>query len=274
MSAVLSGPAAIRVFLAFAGGYFMSYGLRSVNATIAPELVADFGLSNAQLGSLSSAYFLSFAAVQIPLGVLLDRFGSRRVDATLLLVAGVGCLLFAGARSVEMLWAARALIGIGVSAALMSSLRAFRFWYAAHRQQQLTAWMLLAGSLGALATTVPVQMALPLIGWRGVFVVSALLLWAASAAIFLLLPADEPIPARGDDESSWSVYRQVFSTPYFWRFGIVSLTVQASFVAFLGLWVGPWLRRVLGMGADEAVDVAKIIFQRLREALALAGDLL
>ncbi|HEY0878191.1 MAG TPA: MFS transporter [Zeimonas sp.] len=254
MSAVLAAPDAIRVFLAFASGYFMSYGLRSVNAVIAPELIAEFGLTNAQLGSLSSAYFLAFASVQIPLGVLLDRFGSRRVDATLLLVAAGGCLLFAGARSAAMLWVSRALIGVGVSAALMASLRAFRFWYAPGRQQQLTAWMLVAGTLGALATTVPVQVALPAIGWRGVFGAAALLLVATSAAIFLLLPADEPVPARHDSESSWSVYRQVFSDRYFWRFGVVSLTVQASFVAFQGLWIGPWLRRVLGMEADAAAQ--------------------
>ena len=136
MSAVLAAPVAIRVFLAFASGYFMSYGLRSVNAVIAPELIAEFGLTNAQLGSLSSAYFLAFASVQVPLGVLLDRFGSRRVDATLLLVAAGGCVLFAGARSAAMLWVARALIGVGVSAALMASLRAFRFWYAPGRQQR------------------------------------------------------------------------------------------------------------------------------------------
>ncbi len=254
MSAVLASPAAIRVFLAFASGYFMSYGLRSVNAVIAPELIAEFGLTNAQLGSLSSAYFLAFASVQVPLGVLLDRFGSRRVDATLLLVAASGCLLFASARSASMLWISRALIGVGVSAALMASLRAFRFWFVPGRQQQLTAWMLVAGALGSLATTVPVQMALPAIGWRGVFVLAALLLVATSAAIFHLLPADEPIPARHDTESSWSVYRQVFSDRYFWRFGVVSLTVQASFVAFQGLWIGPWLRRVLGMEADAAAQ--------------------
>jgi len=254
VSAVLAAPAAIRVFLAFASGYFMSYGLRSVNAVIAPELIAEFELTNAQLGSLSSAYFLAFASVQVPLGVLLDRFGSRRVDATLLLVAAGGCLLFASARSASMLWIARALIGVGVSAALMASLRAFRFWFVPGRQQQLTAWMLVAGALGSLATTVPVQMALPAIGWRGVFVLAALLLVATSAAIFHLLPADEPIPARHDTESSWSVYRQVFSDRYFWRFGVVSLTVQASFVAFQGLWIGPWLRRVLGMEADAAAQ--------------------
>lgn len=253
MSAVLPAAAAVRVFLAFASGYFMSYGLRSVNAVIAPELIAEFGLSNAQLGSLSAAYFLAFASVQIPLGVLLDRYGSRRTDSALLLFAAAGCGVFALAQSEALLWIGRAMIGVGVAGALMSSLRAFRFWFVPGRQQQLTAWMLVAGTLGALSTTVPVQLAMPVIGWRGVFWVSALLLCASSAAIFLLLP-EEPVHERRADETSWNVYLQVFREPYFWRFGVVTLTVQASFVAFQGLWIGPWFRRVLGMGAQEAAQ--------------------
>ncbi len=250
---VLPAPLAIRVFAAFASGYCMSYALRSVNAVIAPDLIAEFGLSNAQLGSLSSAYFFAFAAMQMPLGIWLDRFGSRRVDATLLLVAAAGCAVFALAHSVTLLWFGRALIGIGVSGALMASLRAFRFWYVEARQQQLAAWMLVAGTLGALATTVPVQLALPLIGWRGVFWVSAALLCAASAAIALQLPG-EPAGAGRHDEASWSAYRQVFGESYFWRFGLTSFVVQSSFIAFQGLWIGPWLRKVLGMDADSAAQ--------------------
>jgi len=252
-SPVLPAALAIRVFAAFASGYFMSYALRSVNAVIAPDLIAEFGLSNAQLGSLSSAYFFAFAAMQMPLGIWLDRFGSRRVDATLLLVAAAGCAVFALAHSVTLLWLGRALIGIGVSGALMASLRAFRFWYVDARQQQLAAWMLVAGTLGALVTTVPVQLALPLIGWRGVFWVAAVLLCVASAAIALQLPG-EPAGAAHHDEAPWAAYRQVFGEPYFWRFGLTSLTVQSSFIAFQGLWIGPWLRKVLDMDADSAAQ--------------------
>lgn len=242
---------AIRVFLAFAAGYFMSYALRSVNAMIAPALIGEFELSNAQLGSLSAAYFFAFAALQLPLGVWLDRFGSRRVDAALLLVAAAGCCVFALATGPAMLWFGRALIGAGVAGALMCSLRAFRFWYAAERQQQLAAWMLVAGTLGALVTTVPVQVALPLLGWRGIFGVAAALLAAASAAIFLLLPR-EPMRSPKKGESPWGGYLTVFATPYFWRFAIPAMLVHSSFIAFQSLWLGPWFRQVLGMGMEES----------------------
>lgn len=251
MSQILPRGAAIRVFMAFAGGYFMSYALRSVNAMISPGLTEEFGLTNAQLGSLSSAYFFAFASLQLPLGIWLDRFGSRRVDATLLLVAAVGCAVFAMATGPTMLWVGRALIGAGVAGALMCSLRAFRFWYVAERQQQLAAWMLVAGTLGALVTTIPVQLALPLLGWRGVFWVAAVLVAMASAAIFFLLP-HEPMQPPKQGESQWAGYLTVFSTPYFWRFAIPALMVQSSFIAFQSLWIGPWFRQVLGMGLEES----------------------
>jgi predicted MFS family arabinose efflux permease len=236
----------------------MSYALRAIYAMIAPALIDEFGLSNAQLGSLSSAYFFAFALLQLPLGIWLDRFVSRRVDAVLLLVAATGCAVFALATNPTILWIGRALVGAGVSGALMCSLRAFRFWYVAERQQQLAAWMLMAGTMGALVTTVPVQIALPVLGWRGVFWVASALLVASSAAIFFLLPA-EPMQAHRQGESQWGGYLTVFATPYFWRFAIPTMLTQASFIAFQSLWIGPWFRQVLGMGLEESAR-ALLIF--------------
>ncbi|MFZ2326106.1 MAG: MFS transporter, partial [Rhodoferax sp.] len=108
-----------RLVPAYAAGYFLSYGLRSVNAVIAPELMQELGITAAGLGMLTSAYFLAFGLFQLPLGLLLDRFGPRRVEAALLLVAAAGCALFAVGTSLQALAVARALIGLGVSACLM-----------------------------------------------------------------------------------------------------------------------------------------------------------
>ena len=257
-SSLLQGSVAVRVFLCFACGYALSFALRTVNAVIAPDLVAEFGLSNAQLGALSSAYFFSFATMQLPLGIWLDRFGSRKTNAVLLCVAALGCICFGLSQQTWMLWTGRALIGIGVSGALMASLRAFRFWYPAEQQPQLASWMLVAGSMGALASTLPVQWALPVMGWRGLFNLIAVLLVAASALIYFLLPK-EPAPAAQATGNQWAGYITVFKDRYFWRFAAPGIGMQASFVAFQSLWAGPWLTKVLGMSADESAQTLLIL---------------
>ena len=110
---------ALLVFLPFACGYFLSYLFRSVNAVIAPNLISEFGLSASELGLLTSVYFLTFASLQIPIGVFLDRFGPRRVNATLLVLAAIGAFIFSRAESFQGLLLGRAFIGFGVAACLM-----------------------------------------------------------------------------------------------------------------------------------------------------------
>ena len=254
----LQGSVAVRVFLCFACGYALSFALRTVNAVIAPNLVAEFGLSNAQLGALSSAYFFSFAAMQLPLGIWLDRFGSRKTHAALLCVAALGCVCFALSQETWMLWSGRALIGMGVSGALMASFRAFRFWYPAEQQAQLASWMLVAGSMGALASTLPVQWALPFMGWRGLFNLIAFFLLLASALIYCLLPK-EPAASTSTSGNPWAGYLVVFKDRYFWRFAAPGIGMQASFVAFQSLWAGPWLTQVLGMGADDSAKTLLVL---------------
>jgi MFS family permease len=251
------GALAVRLFACFALGYFMSYGLRSVNAVLAPELMADIGLTHAQLGSLSSAYFVAFALMQVPLGVWLDRFGPRRVNAVLMGVAALGCVGFALARSLGELWLARALVGAGVSAALMAALTAFRQWFEPAQQTRLAAWMLMAGTTGVLTTTVPVHAALPLLGWRGVFWLSAALLAAIGVAMWTLLPRGRETPAAAGGTSfaaSLGGYGEVFRNGYFWRMSLTAGVVQGGFVAMQSLWVGPWMDRVLGFDGAARAD--------------------
>ena len=175
-----------RLVPAYAAGYFLSYGLRSVNAVIAPELMQELNISAAGLGLLTSAYFLGFGLFQLPLGLLLDRFGPRRVEAALLLVAASGCTLFALGTHLQALALGRALIGLGVSACLMASFKAFSQWFPIDRLPALTATIMVAGGLGALSASVPVEAALPLLGWRGVFFLVAALLVLASGFLMTM----------------------------------------------------------------------------------------
>src|SRR6202795_3612107 len=181
----------VHVLLPFAAAYFLSYAYRSVNAVIAPDLARDFALSAASLGLLTSAYFLTFAAFQLPLGLLLDRFGPRRTDAALLLVAALGALVFARAPALPPLIAGRALIGLGVSGCLMSGIKANVMWFPLSRLGSMNGWMFFAGGLGMIAATVPVEAALELADWRTLFVVLALMTLAAAALIFFFVPERE-----------------------------------------------------------------------------------
>ncbi len=142
----------LRVFIPFALGFFLSYLFRTVNAVIAPDLVRDIGVDPASLGLLTSAYFLSFAAFQLPLGVLLDRYGARRVEATLLLFAAAGAFVFARAETLTGLMLGRALIGLGVSACLMAAFKAFTLWFPAERLPLANGIQMISGGVGALVS--------------------------------------------------------------------------------------------------------------------------
>lgn len=243
-----------RLVPAYAAGYFLSYGLRSVNAVIAPELMQEMDITAAGLGLLTSAYFLAFGLFQLPLGLLLDRFGPRRVEAVLLLVAAVGCALFALGTSLEALALARALIGLGVSACLMASFKAFSQWFPSERLPSLTATIMVAGGLGALSASVPVAAALPFIGWRGVFwLVAALLVLAAG---FLMTVPDHG--AKAERETLGQQIRSlgsIYGNRVFWRFAPQGCVIVGGFMAVQGLWAVPWLMEVDGATRGDAAGV-------------------
>lgn len=248
-----AAPAPVqRVLLPFAFAYVLSYLYRTVNAVIAPDLVARFELSPAQLGLLTSAYFLTFAAFQLPLGLLLDRFGPRRTDAALLLVAAAGAFLFAAARDASALALGRALIGLGVSGCLMSGIKANVLWFPVQRLAAMNGWMFFAGGIGMVAATVPVELALKVTDWRVVFLLLGALTLSAAVAIVRIVPEH---PRTGESEPFGAQLRslaQIFRNRAFWDIALAATTVQATSMAIQGLWAGPWLRSVAGLSRDSA----------------------
>src|SRR6059058_957555 len=163
------------VFCPFAAGYFLSFFFRNVNAVISKDLAREFALTPADLGFLTSMYLLAFAAFQLPLGVLLDRYGPRRVVAALLLSAAAGALVFGLARDLATLSLGRALIGLGVSAGLMGAIKAFSLWFPLSRLATLNGLYLAVGGLGALSATAPAEALVGTLGWRGMFWILACL---------------------------------------------------------------------------------------------------
>ncbi|MDG4552192.1 MAG: MFS transporter [Candidatus Contendobacter sp.] len=244
----------LRILLPFAAGYFLSYLYRTINAVLSPYLATELRLDATDLGLLTSVYFLTFGAFQLPLGMLLDRFGPRRVEATLLLFAAAGAGLFAISHGLTELAIGRGLIGLGVSACLMASFKAFVLWFPAARLPAVNGWVMAAGGLGALAATAPVEAILPLLGWRGVFASLATLTVAVAVALWLTVPEQGHHAPTSGWREQWRGVAEIFSSPVFWRIAPSSAVSQAAFMAILGLWAGPWLRDVTGLDKTTAAN--------------------
>ncbi|TNF52994.1 MAG: MFS transporter [Gammaproteobacteria bacterium] len=247
----------LRVFIPFAAGYFLSYLYRTINAVLAPELVADLHLDAAALGLLTSVYFLTFAAFQLPLGVLLDRFGPHRVEGLLLLLAAGGATLFAVSGGMEELVLGRALIGLGVSACLMASLKTFVMWFPPQRLPAVNGWVMAFGGLGALMATAPVELALSLTSWRGVFGGLAVLTLALAAILFLVVPDHPPAGGGGNWREQLRGIVGIYTSRVFWRLAPISLLAMSAYMAIQGLWAGPYLRDVGGL---DRLAVADLLF--------------
>ena len=241
---------ALRVFAPFAFGYFLSYTYRVVNATIAGDLANEMALTAGDLGLLTSTYFLTFAAFQIPLGMLLDRFGARRTESILLLFAAAGAFVFAFAPNVPMLILGRALIGLGVSACLMGAFKAFVQWFPGERLPLINGFQMAVGALGAMTATTPVEIALGFMDWRGVFMVLGTLTLLCAAVLFAVVPDPEGQAPKTTLSAQFGGVRAVMTSALFWRVAPLTFTAQASFLAVQSLWAGPWLRDVGGL--DEA----------------------
>jgi len=243
-----------RVFVPFASGYYFSYFFRTVNAVIWPDLVRDIGVDANRLGLLTSAYFFAFALFQLPLGVLLDRFGPRRVNASLLVVAACGALLFGLSESLAGLIVGRALIGLGVSGCLMASMKAFTLWFPMSRFATLSGWLMAVGGLGALSASAPVEAMLRLTDWRGIFDGLAALTFASAMAILFVVPERAETTGRETLAALARGFATIFGDAAFWRLATVSMTVHATFLATQGLWVAPWLRDVAGFDRAAVAD--------------------
>lgn len=244
--------AALAMFLAFAFAYFFSALLRAVTATLAPAFSAELGLSAGDLGLLGGAYFLGFSLMQLPLGRWLDRIGPRRVQLMFLSIAVLACAAFALAAGFAALWVARAFIGVGVSACLMAPLTAYRHRFGEVAQLRANSWMLMTGSLGMLASTLPVQWLLPSLGWRGLFWLVAALLLLSMALIAWLVPRDAAAADRREPGAAATGYRVIFRNPYFLRLVPLGFVVYGGLVAVQTLWAGPWLTAVAGQSAAQA----------------------
>jgi predicted MFS family arabinose efflux permease len=240
------------VLVPFGLGYFLSYLFRTVNVVIAPDLARDLALGAADLGLLTSIYFVVFAAFQLPLGVLLDRYGPRRVQIWLLLIAAAGAILFAVGESFLVVAVARGLIGLGVSGALMAGIMANVLWFPRERLPLVNGIIGACGSIGALSATVPVELLMTVLGWRTIFLLLAAVTLATVAILVFAVPERRGSSPGGGVRAQLRDMGEIYGSGFFWRVCIMVFVHNASFLGYQTLWMGPWLRDVAGMDSAGA----------------------
>ena len=245
---------ALTVLAPFGLGYYLSYLYRTVNVVLAPDLARDLALGPADLGLLTSVYFVVFAVVQVPYGILVDRYGPRRVQAALMLFAAAGSALFAVGHSFAVLTLGRGLIGLGVCGCLMAALKANVLWWPRERLPLVNGLTAAFGSFGALSATVPVEWLLGAVGWRAIFGLLAVATLLLVVLTYLLVPEKE---ATGDSARGALIsgqvddMRRIFGNGFFWRAALLACCNNTAFLGYQTLWMGAWLRDVAQMAPPE-----------------------
>ena len=221
---------------------------RTINALISGPLISELGLDAANLGLLTSVYFLTLAAAQIPIGALLDRYGPRRVQSALLLIAAAGAALFATSQGFALLVVARAMIGFGVAASMTAGVKAVVLWFPRDRVALLNGCMIMLGALGAVTATTPAERLLEWIGWRGLFELLAMATALAAAIIYVAVPE----PANANRLSSANL-RTIYADRRFWKIAPLSATSVGSAWALQGLWAAPWFTDVERLSREALI---------------------
>jgi MFS family permease len=243
---------AVSVFLVFASAYFISTLIRAITATLAPTLVTEFVLNARDLGLLAGGYFFGFALTQLPLGTWLDRLGPKRVILAFLSVAVIGAFAFSQATSFTGLLAARVLCGVGVSACLMAPLTGYRRWFAPANLMRANSWMLMVGAMGMVASTLPVQWALAVVGWRVLFMGLGAMVVVAMALIYWQVPEWQSTQPSAVGRLVAPGYGEIWRNPYFRRMVPLGFFNYGGMVAMQTLWAAPWMVKVNGYSPAQA----------------------
>ncbi len=242
---------AVLVFFVFACGYFLSCLLRAITATLSPVLTTEFNLLAGDLGLLAGGYFLGFASMQIPLGYLLDKQGPKKIISSFLLIAIVGTASFAIAQSFAGLLISRILIGVGVSACLMGPLTGYRIWFADEYQQRGNSWMLMIASTGFVFSTLPVQILLPVFGWRWIFGGITILIFIVIILILLFIPSWKN-ETDNNNKKNFGSLSDIWKNKFFRSTIPLGLFNYGGMIAIQTLWAGPWMVRVAGYNPLES----------------------
>ncbi|WP_213770307.1 MFS transporter [Bradyrhizobium sp. dw_78] len=248
-----------RVFGLFALGYFISYLLRGLNIGFAPFLMRELHLSAIDLGTLTSFHFLGFAIAQIPGGLLLDRYGPRRVNAALLLLGALGVLIFGLAPNFPVMLAGRFLIGVGVSATLGGAFKALAQHFPLQQLPLLNGMTMAVGGLGGVAVGSPLTWLLGLTDWRSICVALAMAVAVAAIGLWFGVTDIEHPHRPGSIVEQLTGMRHILGSAVFWKIASFSGLTQGVFYGMQSLWAGAFMRDVSGFDAGNAAALVSIL---------------
>ena len=251
----------------------LTQAARTVMSTVGPVIALQYGFSAGQLGLFSAVLFASYCLAQVPVGIALDRWGPRRVQAVLCVVAACGFALFAVSSNIPGFVIGRLLTGIGVSAGLIGMLKGNSEWFPRHEVAKATGLGMIIGTFGSLLATAPAQAALPMIGWHGV-------IWCCAGAS-LLIGTWNLLSVRSHTTAKLGrTFREdinellgIVRAPSFRSFAPLAALLTVLNFTYLGLWAGPWLRDVAHFGAQTRADVLLLYTLGLLLGSPLAGSL-
>jgi predicted MFS family arabinose efflux permease len=250
----------LRVFFLFSAGYFVSYVFRGVNLGFAPYITHDLGLSGADLGLLTSLYFLGFAAAQIPVGMLLDRFGPRRVTAGMLLFAALGIGVFGEAHGIGAMMLGRLLIGVGVSVCMSAAFKALAQILPVAQLPMVNGLVMAVGGLGGVVVGSPLAILLGVTDWRNVCYGLVVMTLAVAAAIFLFAPEHrDGVHRKADMLTQFKGTWHILGSSVFWKIASFSVVTQGVFYAMQSLWIRPYLLDVMGLRAQYAAVLVSVL---------------
>ena len=245
------------IYAVLCAGLVASQFFRVSNAVIAPELMADLAIGTETMGVVNGTYFLAFAAMQIPAGMLLDRYGARRMVPGLFVLAVAGSVLYAAAQSGPELIAGRALIGIGCALGLMGPMVVIARWFEPERYARLISLLFTVGGLGSLMASTPLAAVSEAIGWRGAFYLMAALTGVIAVLIYLIVRDAPPGSSREGPRQEtmgemWRGLREVLALREMWWICAVQFVSYGTMLTIVGLWAGPYLNDVHGLrGVDR-----------------------
>ena len=247
--------------------YLIGFYQRVAPAVITRELMSEFSLGAAALGNLAAFYYYSYVAMQIPAGLLADRWGPRRVLTAGAVIAAAGTLLFALAPNYAAAGVGRLLIGGSVGVAFVSMLKLAGHWFAPTRFAMLSGLALACGVLGAVSAGVPLRLLVDAFGWRNVLSLSAALTGMLAAAIWLAVrddPAERgyashaPAPPLRHAPILRSI-RHTLAKRNVWLVFLISGAVSGPALTFGGLWGVPFLSTHYGISTSQASMITSLL---------------